>query len=459
MKIKLVITTLGLCLFLSACAVGPDYTPPVLETPEAYRFETKPPAEVIDLKWWELFHDPAIYALVTEALENNLDVKIAASRIEEARAYYGFTKPDQYPQFDIQGGASRGSFIGGGVGSPDSNRTAYIAPVLSWEIDFWGKFRRATESAKANLMASEYAQKTVQLGLIAEVISTYYSLLDFRQRLAVSKNTLDSRQKSLDIIQKRFDAGIIPEIDLNQAQIQKEIAAASIPRYERLIAKMENTLSILLGGYPKAIEVGITLNDQIAPDIPLDMPSNILERRPDIVAARYGVEAQTAQIGVAEAMRFPAFSLTALLGVASTDIFGISSSGGVYSIGAGLFGPIYNFGKNLRRVEIEEERTKQALYRYENVVLNAFREVADALVEVETFRRQISSVSNQQKAAYNANVLSKERYDKGVSSYLEVLETERSLFDVDLELSRLRKLYLDAYVKLYKALGGGWITL
>jgi len=459
MKSKFVILTLGLSLFLSACAVGPDYTPPVLDTPKSYRFETTPPEEVIDLKWWELFHDPAIYTLVMDALEKNFDVKIAASRIEEARAYYGFTRPDQYPQFDIQGGASRGSFIGGSVSSPDPNHTAFIAPVLSWEIDFWGKFRRATESAKASLMASEYAHKTVQLSLIAEVVSTYYSLLDFRQRLAVSKNTLDSRLKSLDIIQKRFDAGIIPEIDLNQAQIQKEIAAASIPQYKRLIAKMENTLSILLGGYPKAIEVGIALNDQIAPDIPLDLPSNILERRPDIVAARYAVEAQTAQIGVAEAMRFPAFSLTALLGVASTDIFGIATDGGVWSVGAGLFGPIYNFGKNIRRVEIEEERTKQSLYRYENVVLNAFREVADALVDVETYRKQISSVSNQQKAAHNANVLSKERYDKGVSSYLEVLETERSLFNVDLELSRLRKRYLNAYVMLYKALGGGWVTL
>jgi multidrug efflux system outer membrane protein len=176
------------------------------------------------------------------------------------------------------------------------------------------------------------------------------------------------------------------------------------------------------------------------------------------VAARFAVESQTAQIGVAEAMRFPAFSLTALLGVASTDIFGVSTDGGVYSISAGLFGPIYNFGKNIRRVEIEEERTKQALYRYENVVLNAFREVSDALVDVETYRKQISSVSNQQKAAQNANLLSKERYDKGVSSYLEVLETERALFTVDLELSELRQQYLNAYVKLYKALGGGWIT-
>jgi multidrug efflux system outer membrane protein len=458
MKRNIAIIVLGLSLIVSACAVGPDYTPPALETPDTYRFETKPPVEKIDLKWWELFHDHAIYTLVTEALEKNLDVKIAASRIEEARAYYGFTRPDQYPQFDIQGGASRGSLIGGGVGSPDSNRTAYIAPVLSWEIDFWGKFRRATESARASLMASEYAHKTVQLSLIAEVVSTYYNLLDFRQRLGVAKNTLESRMKSLDIIQKRFDAGIIPEIDLNQAQIQKEIAAAAIPQYERLIAKAENTLNILLGGYPKAIEVGIALNDQIVPDIPLDLPSNILERRPDIVAARYAVEAQTAQIGVAEAMRFPAFSLTALVGVASTDIFGVPSSGGVYSIGAGLFGPIYNFGKNIRRVEIEEEKTKQALYQYENVVLTAFREVADALVEVETYKNQISSVSNQQKAAFNANVLSKERYDKGVSSYLEVLETERSLFSVDLELSELRQQFLNAYVRLYKALGGGWIT-
>jgi multidrug efflux system outer membrane protein len=188
------------------------------------------------------------------------------------------------------------------------------------------------------------------------------------------------------------------------------------------------------------------------------LPSNLLERRPDIVQARYLLKAQTENIGVAEAQRFPAISLTGALGVASTDIGSITTDGGVWSVGGTLLGPVFNFGKNVRRVDIEKAQTKQALYFYENAVLTAFREVEDALVEVETFKKQIEAVANQQKAAANANMLSNDRYDKGVSSYLEVLETERQLFNVELELSDLTRQYLNAYVNLYKALGGGWIT-
>lgn len=294
------------------------------------------------------------------------------------------------------------------------------------------------------MLASEYSLRTIQISLIAEVVSIYYLLLDYWQRLELSRHTLVSRQDSLDIILKRFNRGIIPEIDVNQAQIQKEIAFAAIPLYERLIAKTENVMGILLGQYPKAIKTGKALHLQPV--------------RPDVSEALYLLHSQTAKIGVAEAIRFPAISLTGLLGVASIELGGVTTSGEIWSVGAGLAGPIFNWNKNIRRVNIEEERTRQALLNYEKVVLQAYREVADALTEVDTLKTQLASVERKNQAAGNANRLSKLRYDKGATSYLEVLDSERTLFAVGLELSELEQVNHNAYVKLYKALGGGWLS-
>jgi len=443
---------------LTGCAMGPDFKKPVVETPQNFRFADSESKETVNLKWWELFDDPVLYSLVVAALTNNKDALIAASRIEEARSALGFTQADQYPRLDIEAGAKTGNFTGVSRSST-TDKSAYIAPILSWEIDFWGKFRRSTEAARSELLASEYSLRTVQIGLISEVVSTYFLLLDYHQRLIISEQTLDSRLDSLDIIQKRFDKGIIPEIDLNQAQIQKEIAAAAIPVYERSIAQTENAIRILIGRFPAKIEKGIDLHSQtIPPEIPVGLTSSLLERRPDIAQAMSLLEAQTAKIGVAEALRFPSITITGLFGAASSELSSISSDGTVWSVGGSLLGPIFDFKKSLQRVEIEKERTRQALYQYENTVLFAFREVSDALAEIQTYKKQISSVKRKFKAAKNAAALSKMRYDKGVTSYLEVLETERTLFEVGLEHSQLKQQFLNAYVKLYKALGGGWLT-
>jgi multidrug efflux system outer membrane protein len=455
---KLRFVTILMTLVLTGCMVGPDFVPPTVETPSDYRFDAAEAAAEVNLKWWELFKDPILYDLVTTSLENNRDIKIAASRIEEARAVLGFVRADQYPSFGIEGDASTGNFLGG-TKSDSTDQAGFIGPTLNWELDFWGKFRRATESARAELMASEYALRTIQLSLISEVASTYYQLLDFRQRLQISRDTLKSRLKTLDIIQQRFDKGIIPELDLNQAQIQKEIAAASIPQFERQIAQTENVLSILLGRLPAEIQSGKGLKAQVTPpEIPVGLPSTLLERRPDVAEILYLLQAQTEQIGVAEALRFPAVSLNGLVGVAGSDIAGETTDGGVWRAGAGLIGPLFEFGKNIRRVEIEEARTRQTLYFYENTVLTAFREVEDALVQIDTFKRQVDAVARQVKAARNANVLSNDRYDQGVTSYLEVLETERQYFAAELDLSELSQQRLNSYVRLYKALGGGWMT-
>jgi multidrug efflux system outer membrane protein len=457
MKTLCKIVALTVILFHAGCMMGPDFQRPVMEPPDVYRLDEKKAEAEVDLKWWELFNDPVVESLVATALNNNKDVMIAASRIEEARASLGFTKADMYPRLDVNAGASRGNYVGGTKTGTENQY--FIAPTLSWEIDFWGKFRRANEAALAELMASEYSLRTVQISLISEVVATYFLLLDFQQRLEISKQTLESRLESLDIIQKRFDKGIIPEIDVNQAQIQKEIAAVAIPFFERFIAKTEHALSVLLGQFPEEIQTGVDLfNQAIPPDIPVGLPSSLLERRPDIAQAENLLHAQTARVGVAEAIRFPSISLTGIFGFASTELDDLISEGDAWSIGGSLFAPIFDFNKNKLRVVIQEERTKQALYFYQNTVLIAFKEVEDALSEVHTYDDQIAAIERQFTAAKNAARLSKMRYDKGVTSYLEVLETQRQLFDAGLGLSTIKQEYLNAYVRLYKALGGGWLS-
>ncbi|MDA2918350.1 efflux transporter outer membrane subunit [Desulfobacterota bacterium AH_259_B03_O07] len=450
---------LSVMALLAGCMVGPDFEKPVIgDLPRQFRFAEGDREEIVNLKWWELFNDPVLDYLVATALYENKDLLIAVSRMEEARAFLGFTEADIYPSFDLEGVANRGNFGAGRI-VDEPNNSAFITALVNWEIDFWGKFRRANESARAQLLASEYGLRTVQIGLISEVVNTYFMLLDFKERLKISKQTLESRDENLDIIRKRFDEGVIPEIDVNQAEVQREIAATAIPANERFIYRTENALSILLGRFPEPIKTGLDLYQQIIPpDIPTGLPSSLLERRPDIQEALYLLQAQNAQIGVAVAQRFPAISLTGGAGAAVNDAPSMTLGDFAWSIGAGLFGPIFNFGKDKSRVQIEEARTEQTLYQYQNVVLIAFREVSDALMEIQTYRKQTEALRRQVNAAVNANRLAMLRYDQGFSSYLEVLDSERAQFSALLDLSQATQEYYSSYVRLYKALGGGWIS-
>lgn len=447
-------------VFIYSCAVGPDFQKPETKVTDYYfNNDSMAVDTLVNLKWWEIFNDPILDTLVITALQQNKNVNIAISRIEESRANLGFTKADLYPRIDIQGSATRGTYVGGGLKLDSESNGFFIAPVVNWEIDFWGKFRRANESAQAQYLASEFSLKKIQISLITDVVSTYFQLLDFKERLKISEETLKSRMESLRIIEERFDKGIVPEIDLNLAQIQKEIAASAVPVYKRLTAQTEHSLSILLGRMPNRVKTGITLDKRPdPPNIPIGMPSQLLERRPDVAEALYLLESQNAQIGVAVAQRFPAISLTGLFGFASGDLSTLTSGDPAWSIGGSLLGPIFNFGKNISRVEVQEARTQQVLYEYENTVLNAFREVEDALIETQTLKEQVEAKKRQYIAAKNAQMLSQMRYDGGVTSYLEVLESERTLFSAELELSETRQLTLNSYIKLYKALGGGWIS-
>jgi len=447
------------CLGLSACAIGPDYERPELAMPDAYRSAEDSGESLANLPWWELFSDPALRELIETALTENKDLEVAVARVEEARARAGFVRADQFPQIGVQGEAS--TLDPGDVvinfGQIDNFQ---LGATLAWELDFWGRLRRLTEAERAELLAAEEARRNVYISLVADVASTYLLLLDLNQRLDVSRRTLVSREQSLDIIRARFDQGTVPLLDVNQADIQAAEAQTAVAALERAQIEAENLLSVLLGRSPEPIMrsstgfAGLTL-----PTVPAGMPIELLERRPDIRQAEQALAAQTARIGAAQALRLPTFDLTGSLGLASQELSNLTSSDSVtWGIGATLFGPLIDWGKNKRRVEIEQAIARQRLATYEQTVLQALREVDDSLAGVRTFRDELAARERQLAAASSASELSNARYDGGVTSFLEVLESERSLFEAELATSSTRRQQFDAVVQLYRALGGGWET-
>ena len=446
-------------LLLDSCKVGPDFSKPDLPAPATFRYSDMAADSVINLRWWELFNNPELDSLIAIGLRENKDVLKAASRVEQAMITIGFTKADQFPAIGVAGTATAGNVIANQPLSADAG--IYLGVLtLNWEIDFWGKFRRATEAARANFVASQYAQRTIQIGLISAITQTYFLLLDYRWRLDVARKTYESRKAALEIIKARFEKGIVPEIDLNQAQIQLSIAQANVPFYERQVATTETALAVLLGRNPYEINTEVTLLKQDFPEeIPPGIPSKLLERRPDVMAAQNRYHAEVANIGVAVAQRFPSISLTGLVGgVASHELSQAVTGGLAWSAGAGLVSPLINWGKNKKRVEIQRQIAQQAAYDYENTVIQAFKEVEDALITVRTKKAELQAREQQMRAALNTRRLSQKRYDGGVTSYLEVLESDRSAFEAELVYAQARQELLSSYILLYKALGGGWIT-
>jgi multidrug efflux system outer membrane protein len=462
-RISFVLVIIASIVLLESCKVGPNFKSQrtEIDSTAVYRYDSLQLAvkdSVLNISWWELFNDPVIDSLITIGLKENKDVLIATSRIEQARAQLGLTKANLWPSITYQAGAARGNVFQG-LPSDDALNVFTGFGSVSWELDFWGKFRRANEAARADLLATEFGQRTIQIGLISAITGTYYQLLDYRWRLNISIKTLALRDQSLNIVQARYTNGIVPEIDLNQAQIQRAIAASAIPFYQRNVAQTENALSILLGRNPSGILVGNDLEEQVLPpDIPVGLPSMLMLRRPDVLQAEALLHAQTARIGVAVAQQFPSISLTGLLGVASTDISSLTANGPAFNVGATLLGPLFEFGKNKRRVEVERKRTEQVAYEYERTVINAFKDVEDALVEIETLKDELVARQAHVTAAQNAQRLSGQRYDKGVTSYLELIESQRQAFEAELSLSETTQKLFNGYVKLYKALGGGWLS-
>ncbi len=459
MKILKYIVVFGVATaFLSSCMMGPKFQKIEVETPQAYLGEHIG-ADSINLRWWEIFDDHVLDTLVVHSLKYNKDVLMAAKRIEQARAYYGMAKADMLPVFDISAGASRGNFMGAGNKMSAADNSFYVTPSLSWELDFWGKYRRLSESAQADLLASEYGMRTMQMSLISDVSTLYFELLDYKKRLEISRITVDLRKNSLEIIQMRFDEGIVPEIDVNQAEAQWAIAMAAIPSYERAVTQAQYALSVLVGENPRLLLEYTDLHDQALPiEIPTGLPSELLKRRPDIAQAEAQFKSQNAQIGAAIAARFPSISITGLFGVASNDLSTLTTGGMAWNAGASLLSPLFNFGKNKRRVEVEKAKAEESILNYENVVLYAFKEVEDALINITTYTEELKAREIHFTSTSNAAKLSALRYDKGVTSYLEVLENERSAFEAELKLTEINQELLNSYVSLYKSLGGGWLS-
>ena len=458
--ISFVAVTLVLVVAINSCKVGPNFEKSTPDTAATFRYDSLKADTVVNLRWWELFNNPDLDTLIKTGLLENKDVLTAASRVEQARITVGFTKVDIYPAFGITANANLGNVMGNQALGADQG--LYIGGLtMNWEIDFWGKFRRVTEAARANYLASEYAMRSVQIGLVSEISGTYFQFLDYKLRLEIAQKTLNTRQVGLDIIQARFDEGIVPAIDVNQAQIQLNIAKASVPLYKRQVALTENALAILLGRNPEPIVQTRTLLEQDYPEtIPPGIPSSILERRPDILQAENRLHAETANVGVAEAQRLPSISLTGLAGGVATQQLASAATGGfAWSASAGLISPLLNWGKNKKRAEIQREVALQAAYAYENTVINAFREVENALINISTQNEELLAREAQMRAAVNARDLSQKRYDGGVTSYLEVLESDRSAFDAEIVYSQVRQQLLNSYIQLYKALGGGWLSV
>ncbi len=446
---------------LASCAMGPDYERPEVPAPESWSGSDVPGASLANLDWWQLFEDEKLIALIETALQNNYQLNIALARIEEARAALGFVRADQFPNLDGAASAGRGNTLLGTGTQGNINEAFVLAANLGFEIDLWGKLRRSTESARATLLSTIEARNVVTTTLIADVASIYLLLLDLDQRVAIAQSTMHTRQDSLGIIQARFDKGTVPLLDVNQAQIELADAVAELASLERERDQAENALSVLLGQNPgtldrSEVELAETLN---IPAIPVGLPSELLERRPDIRQAERALAAQTAQIGVAKALRFPSLSLTGTLGLSSNELDDfISSDNKAWGISADLLGPIFDAGRGKARVEAEQARTEQLLAAYQLTILRAFQEVEDSLVAIETYKREADARDMQVMAARSATKLSRARYDGGVTSYLEVLESERSLFRAELLALATRRAQVVSIVTLYKALGGGWPT-
>jgi len=444
--------------------VGPDYMRPSIDTPATWRFEEKEARDLANTAWWEQFYDPVLDKLVTTALQENKDLRIATARIEEFFGRYFSTRGDQYPLAGGNAGASRQRLTEKNKIQPidpGDNPFNYYQAFLgaSWEIDFWGKFRRATEAARAELLATEESRRTVVLTLVSAVASAYVDLRVLDKQLEITRATAKTRKETLDLFQLRFDKGIISEVDLSQAQSEYEDAQARIPEFERAIGQTENALSVLLGRNPGPIPRGLKIDELSLPAVPAGMPSELLERRPDIRQAEQLLIAANANIGVAKSLYFPTISLTGDFGSASTSLSNLfTSDAHAWSFGPAVSVPIFTAGRIGGEVKAAEAVQKQRLYNYQRVIQNAFREVEDALIDRAKSGQRLDALGRQIKALKNYTRLARMRYDEGVTSYLEVLDAERSLFNVELSYTAGQNTLFRSLIDIYKSMGGGWVT-
>jgi multidrug efflux system outer membrane protein len=452
-------------VLLAGCMVGPEYKRPVVESPPAWRVEEKEAKDVANTAWWEQFNDPVLNELIREALQENKDLKIAAARIEQFMGQYAVTRAGMYPQVGAgaSGGMQRLSEKGTvplppGTTNPDDFYQMFLSG--SWEIDIWGKIRRASQAARADILSSEEGRRAVTLSLVAAVASAYIDLRDLDWELEISKKTAESRKESLRIFQARFGYGYTSAVEVSMVKSEYEEALANIFYYGKLVAQLENEISVLLGRNPGPIPRGKPLDEITFPAVPAGLPSDLLTRRPDILQAEQNLIAANARIGVAKALYYPSISLTGAFGFASTDLSQLfTGSANTWSWAVPVSAPIFTAGAISGQVKSAEAVQQQALIRYQQVIQTAFREVNDSLIDQKQTKEQVEALGRRVKALKEYARLARLRYDNGYTGYLEVLDADRNLFAAQLNYSQTMAVLFRSSVSLYKAMGGGWVNI
>ncbi|WP_415914241.1 efflux transporter outer membrane subunit [Paraburkholderia sp. J67] len=443
---------------LAACAVGPDYHRPTVATPSTWRYASAN-GEAIDpsLDWWKQFNDPVLDDLIAKALAQNKDLGIAAARVEEYYGRYVVARSGLFPQVSANFGASRSRGVPAPGYPPLVGNQVQLQGVASWELDLFGRLRRLTEAARADYLGTQSAQQATRIALIANVATSYLLLRDLDNQLTIAQETLKSREGSLALFEERFAGGVVSKLQLSQAKSEYESAQASVFSIQQQIAQQEDAISLLLGQNPGPIPRGKTITQLSAPAIPAGLPSSLLERRPDVLQAEQALIAANASIGAAKAQYFPEISLTGLFGAASTALSGLwTGPARVWSFAGSITQPIFEGGAIAGSVHEAEAQHQEALLSYEQTIQQAFADVENALVGVSGTRDQLDATTRQVDALTQYASLSRDLYEGGYTSYLEVLDAERSLFAAQIQQSQLQDQQLAQIVTLYKALGYGW---
>ncbi|HUM18674.1 MAG TPA: efflux transporter outer membrane subunit [Deltaproteobacteria bacterium] len=447
----------------AGCALGPDYRRPDVEAPPAWRVEAQDAQDVADTLWWERFGDPALDGLIAAALNENRDLGIAAARVSEYEGRLMVTRADLLPSVDAsyQAGKSRISEHGSSrlssvVANPFHQYQAGFG--ASWELDIWGRYRRADEAALADLLAAEETRRGVILSLCASVATGYVNLLDLDNQLLIARRTAENTKKTVDLFEVRSKGGVVSDLEISQVKSQYALTLTRIPAIEKLIAQQENALSFLLGRNPGPIARGKTIDGLALPPVPQGLPSDLLERRPDIRQAEQSLVAANARIGEARSLYFPSISLTGAYGWSSTHLSDLlKTPARVWSWGGGITAPIFEGGAIRGQNRVAEAVRQEVLLAYLKSVQNAFREVNDSLVSQKFSRAQLEAQKMQVDALRDYAHIARTRFDNGYTSYIEVLDAESSLFEAELSHSRTQAMLFMDLVNLYKSMGGGWV--
>ena len=469
MKLRLIVASLA-AMVLAGCAVGPDYQRPQVKTPENFRapepLPTPQAASLADLKWWEVFRDERLQDLIRAALAANYDLRDAVTRVEGARASLGVTRSNQLPQVGASGDINFTRLSREGATPlpatflPSQNRNWGEAMLnfLSFEVDIWGRLRRATEAARANLLSAEDYRKAVVVTLVSDVATAYLHLRELDYELEISKATLASRQGSLKLTTDLQTGGLATLLDLRQSEQLVETAEQTIPVIQEQIEQTENQITLLLGQSPGEIVRGQDfMKQELPPEVPAGLPSALLERRPDILAAEQDLVAANADIGVAKAAYFPQISLSGFLGGQSTELLNLfSASRDVWNFVPQISQPVFTAGRLKSNVKIAQAQRDHVLIQYEKTIQTAFTEVSDALIAHQRVRESRLKQEALVRALQDRTRLAYLRYRGGVDTYLNALDADRDLFQAELSLADIRLNELLSVVQLYKALGGGW---